>query len=56
MPLRQQRNDAVPVKPEGSPLSFAELLAIAEIDSQDVSAALDRFSASVPPRYRNLLD
>jgi hypothetical protein len=56
MPVRQQRDDAEPVKVDGKPLSYAELLAIAEIESKDVSAALDRFSAAVQPRYRNLLD
>lgn len=56
MPVRQQRDDAEPVNVEGQPLSYAELLAIAEIKPGDMSAALDRFSAAVQPRYRNLLD
>lgn len=56
MPVRQQRDDSEPVKVEGKPLSYAELLAIAEVKSGDVSAALDRFSEAVQPRYRNLLD
>jgi hypothetical protein len=56
VPLRNERDDAEPVTVEGKPLTFAELQAIAEIKPNDVSAALDRFSDAVAPRYRNLLD
>lgn len=50
------RHDAEPLKPIGSPLSQRQLLELAEITPQDISAALDRFSQAVPRRYQRLLD
>jgi hypothetical protein len=37
-------------------LTYDELMAISEVKSQDLSAALDRFTDAVSPRYKNLLD
>jgi hypothetical protein len=51
-----RRSDAEPLQPSGTPLTYRELEAIADITPQDVSAALDRFSEAVPRRFRNLLD
>jgi len=50
------RNDVQPLRPAGQPLTFRELQAIAEISPQDISAAVDRFHRSVPPRFERLLD
>lgn len=55
-PPRVRRSDAEPLQPSGTPLTYRELEAIADITPQDVSAALDRFSEAVPRRFRNLLD
>lgn len=56
MPVREQRDDSEPIRVTGKPMKYQELMAIAEISTQDLSAALDRFARSAPPRYRNLLD
>lgn len=53
---RMNRNDVQPLRPAGQPLTFRELQAIAEISPQDISAAVDRFHRSVPPRFERLLD
>ena len=45
-----------PLRPRGTPLSSSQLLALAKIDPQDISQALDRFSRSVPRRFQRLLD
>ena len=52
----RERRDAEPLRPRGQPLSQRELLALADIAPQDISAALDRFSRAVPRRYQRLLD
>lgn len=51
-----QRDDAEPIKPKGKPLTNAQLIDLADITPQEISAAMDRFSASVPPRFQRLLD
>jgi len=50
------RADAEPLQPRGTPLTYRELLALAAIEPQDISAALDRFARAVPRRYQQLLD
>lgn len=50
------RDDAEPLRPRGKPLTYSELMALADISPQDVSEALDRFSQAVPPRFERLLD
>lgn len=56
MPRAHDRADAEPLRPVGPPLTQRELLALADITPADISAALDRFSRAVPPRFRRLLD
>ena len=55
-PGQRRRSDAEPLQPRGTPLTYAELLELAEISPQDISNALDRFNQAVPRRYQNLLD
>ena len=56
MPTAHSRDDSVPLQPSGQPLTYRELMALADIQPQDISAALDRFSQAVPRRYQRLLD
>lgn len=55
-PDDSSRVDTEPLRPRGKPLTYSELMALADITPQDVSEALDRFSQSVPPRFERLLD
>jgi len=52
----RRRDDAEPLQPRGTPLTYRELLDLAQIDPQDISGALDRFARAVPRRYQRLLD
>lgn len=55
-PPRTRRDAVEPLQPRGTPLTYRELLDLAEIAPQDISAALDRFARAVPRRYQQLLD
>lgn len=50
------KDDAEPLKVTGAPIPFSELMATAEIQSQDISDSLNRFAASTPPQYQELID
>jgi hypothetical protein len=55
MPARNERFDAEPFKPNGSPVPLDQLLSLSAITPQDVEAALDLVDDAYPPRFKELL-
>lgn len=56
MPTKDDRLDAEPFRPSGSPLSLGQLLELATVTPQDIEAALDLAKESFPPRFQELLE
>lgn len=56
MPIKDDRLDAEPFRPGGSPLPIGQLLDLATVTPQDVEAALDLTKEAYPPRFQELLE
>ena len=56
MPTLDPRADAEPFKPNGNPMPYSDLLDLATVTPQDISAALDLATEAFPSRFEKLLD